>query len=55
MDKKKIFTLASALVFAASLFSCGRTGYDDFSFPEQEESTLRPVSDIYRDNSGDDL
>ncbi|SEK17830.1 hypothetical protein SAMN02910353_00028 [Ruminococcus sp. YRD2003] len=52
--KKKALILAAALL-AASVSGCGRTGYDDFSVPEQGASTLRPVEDIYRDNSGDSL
>lgn len=52
--KKRALILAAAML-AASLCSCGRTGYADFSIPEQGESTLRPVSDIYRDNSSDSL
>ena len=52
--KKKALILAAALL-AASVSGCGRTGYDDFSVPEQGESTLIPVADIYRDNSSDSL
>lgn len=52
--KKIDFILAAALL-AASLSGCGRTGYDDFSVPEQGASTLRPVEDIYRDNSSESL
>ncbi|MDO4862899.1 MAG: C45 family autoproteolytic acyltransferase/hydrolase [Ruminococcus sp.] len=53
--KKTIPILAAALALTCALSGCGRKGYEGFVIPEQGASTLRPVSDIYRDNSGDDL
>ena len=53
--KKTTLILAAALALTSAASGCGRTGYEDFVFPEQEKSTLAPVDSIYRDNSGDDL
>lgn len=51
MKKKRLFSLlATAAVVLASASGCGRKDYDDFVFPEQGKSTLRPISDIYIDN-----
>lgn len=51
MKKNRLFpVLAASAVVLASAAGCGRKGYDDFVFPEQGPSTLRPVSDIYIDN-----
>lgn len=51
MKKTKLFPVITAAVITASAAAgCGRKGYEDFVFPEQGESTLRPISDIYIDN-----
>lgn len=51
MKKTKILHIitAAALTFSAAA-GCGRRGYEDFVFPEQGQSTLRPISDIYIEN-----
>ena len=50
MKMKRILSAAAALMTAVAVTGCGRSGYRDFSFPEQGDSTLRPVSDIYINN-----
>ena len=51
MKKNRFFPiLAAAALTLSAAAGCGRKGYDDFSFPEQGPSTLRPLSDIYIDN-----
>ena len=50
MEIRKIFAAVAAVTSAAVLCSCGRTGYKDFVIPEQGESTLEPVDDIYIGN-----
>ena len=50
MEIRKIFAAVAAVASAAVLCSCGRTGYKDFVIPEQGESTLEPVDDIYIGN-----
>lgn len=48
MGMKRIIAAAAALaVSAAVMCSCGRNGYEGFVIPEQGESTLKPVDDIY--------
>ena len=52
MKKTKIFpVLTAAVITAAALGGCGRKGYEDFVFPDEGPSTLRPISDIYIHNS----
>ena len=51
MKKNRFFPiLAAAALTLSAAAGCGRSGYDDFTFPEQGPSTLRPVSDIYIEN-----
>jgi hypothetical protein len=48
MKLTRIFALfAASFMAVAAAGSCGRTGYEDFVIPEQGDSDLRPVSDIY--------
>lgn len=55
MKKNGLLILAAITVLSSAMSGCGRNGYENFSVPEQGSSTLRPVADIYRDNSGDDF
>lgn len=56
MNRAKIkLSLTLAIMLSTTLTGCGRNGYENFDIPVQGKSTLRPISDIYRDNSNDDL
>ncbi|WP_295085280.1 C45 family autoproteolytic acyltransferase/hydolase [Ruminococcus sp.] len=49
--KSMIFVTTWLIITSALLCGCEKNGYSDFIIPEQSESTLMPVDDIYISNN----